>query len=60
MDEERGPDQPRRAALLVMVIMAIAVVGAIYMFNRLHQASELQDCVMAGRTNCAPIQVPGR
>jgi hypothetical protein len=52
--EERQPS--RRAAIVTMIIIAFALLGAIYMVNRLHQMSAVQDCVMAGRTNCAPIQ----
>ena len=53
-EQEQQPS--RRAAIVTMVVIALAVLGAIYMVNRLHQMSAVQDCVMAGRTNCAPIQ----
>jgi len=58
MSDEQEPS--RRGAVVTMVIIAIAIIGAIYMVNRLHQTSAIQDCVMSGRTNCAPIEAPAR
>ena len=58
MSDEQEPS--RRGAVVTMVIIAIAISGAIYMVNRLHQTSAIQDCVMSGRTNCAPIEAPAR
>jgi len=58
MSDEQEPS--RRGAVVTMVIIAIAIIGAIYMVNRLRQTSAIQDCVMSGRTNCAPIEAPAR
>ncbi len=53
MDE----DPPsRRGAIVTLVLLAVAVIAAIYVINRLHSVSAIQDCVMSGRTNCAPIR----
>jgi hypothetical protein len=35
-------------------ILLLAVI-AIFLFQRLKAMSDLQDCLMSGRTNCAPI-----
>jgi hypothetical protein len=56
MTEQEEQQPSRRAAIVTMIIIALALLGAIYMVNRLHQMSAVQDCVMAGRNNCAPIQ----
>jgi hypothetical protein len=31
------------------------VLGGLFLVYKLKAMSELQDCVMQGRTNCAPI-----
>jgi hypothetical protein len=56
MTEQEEQQPSRRAAIVTVLILALALLGAIYMVNRLHQMSAVQDCVMAGRTNCAPVQ----
>jgi hypothetical protein len=42
-------------ALLGPVVTLGLVVSGVYVFGELRKASQLQDCVMSGRTNCAPI-----
>lgn len=53
--EEEEPPPSRRGAIATLVLLAVAVIAAIYIVNRLHSMSALQDCVMSGRTNCAPV-----
>jgi hypothetical protein len=38
----------------------VAIVAVLFIVHRLDQAAKIQDCVASGRTNCAPIEVPGR
>lgn len=50
-------DQPnRRGALIGLVVIVVLVLGGIWISHVIRGASAIQDCVMAGRTNCAPIQ----
>jgi len=50
---DSGPSGP--AILIAMV----AVVGIGYLLvTKLSAASRLEDCLMSGRTNCAPIDRP--
>jgi hypothetical protein len=60
MDELEPDDpqsrDPRRAALLGLVLVLLLVGGGLYLAHVLHNAAQLQDCVMSGRTNCAPIE----
>jgi hypothetical protein len=51
---------PRRAALIGLIIILALAIGAIVLIRELGKASKLQDCVMSGRTNCAPIEIPPR
>ncbi|HEX5326178.1 MAG TPA: hypothetical protein VFW75_05885 [Acetobacteraceae bacterium] len=58
--EDDDPPPSRRGALVAFAVIAIAVLAMIYVVQRLHQASAIQDCVMAGRTNCVRIEAPAR
>jgi hypothetical protein len=45
----------RRAALAGLIFLLVLVVVGLFLASKLRGVSELQDCVMSGRTNCAPI-----
>jgi hypothetical protein len=49
-----------RASLIGLIIVVVLVVGGFFLVQKLKAMSELQDCVMSGRTNCAPIDAPPR
>ncbi len=46
--------------LIVLVILVVLVAGTMFIMHRLNEASTIQDCAAAGRSNCAPIAAPGR
>jgi hypothetical protein len=50
----RFPD-PRRAAVAGLIITVLLVLGGVFLVHVLSRTAKLQDCVMSGRTNCAPI-----
>ena len=52
--EPRQPD-PRRAALVGMLVALLLIIVGLILVKKLGDAARLQDCVMSGRTNCAPI-----
>jgi hypothetical protein len=52
------PPDPRRAGLMSLLIIAALVLGGLILVRVLRNASQLQDCILSGRTNCAPIEVP--
>lgn len=56
-DEPRNPraGDPRWPALLGLLVALLLVLGGIFLIRVLGRAGRLQDCVMSGRTNCAPI-----
>jgi hypothetical protein len=58
--DDRGDGPNRIAALLGLVLIVLLVVAAVYLMQALHRESQLEDCLMSGRTNCAPIAVPSR
>jgi hypothetical protein len=52
-EAEDEPQSPFNAFAIVMLI--ILVVGGWFLIQWLTSTSKLQDCVMSGRKNCAPI-----
>jgi hypothetical protein len=59
MDGRRppAPKEPdsRRGALLGLLVALLLIVLGLILVRVLGNAGRLQDCVMSGRTNCAPI-----
>lgn len=55
-----GDEQPgsRRAAVAGLVVVLVLVVIAYFLVEALRNESNREDCLMSGRTNCAPIDVP--
>jgi hypothetical protein len=57
-EQERNRDGETyspRAVLLGLAVVLLLVLGCLYLFYTLRDASQRQDCVMQGRSNCAPI-----
>jgi hypothetical protein len=50
----RAPDS-RWPALIGLLATLLLVLGGLFLVHVLGRVSRLQDCVMSGRTNCAPI-----
>ena len=56
-DRDPEPDSRRPAVIGLILVLALVVVGY-YLVNALRQNATLEDCLMSGRKNCAPIDVP--
>jgi hypothetical protein len=50
---------PQRRPVAALVIVALLILGGLFLVHVLRDSSRLQDCVMSGRTNCAPIEASG-
>jgi hypothetical protein len=49
-----------RAVLLGLAIVLLLVFACLFLYHTLHDMSQVQDCVMQGRSNCAPVEpTPG-
>jgi hypothetical protein len=69
-DPEQPPDAERDApvserdrmvaSLAVLLVVVVPVGFGVWMANAILEMRRIQDCVMAGRRNCAPIATPGR
>jgi hypothetical protein len=63
-DERRGDDAPeteseRRTTNLILLGIIAAVIGcAVWLGNAMLDARKADECMAAGRTNCAPIANP--
>jgi hypothetical protein len=57
---EADADEPnRRGPLIAMVVVVALVVGGILLSQVLQRTGRIQDCVMQGRHNCAPVSGSG-
>lgn len=57
-DVDADADARRTAALVgLIVILALAIAGVV-LVRALGEKAQLEDCLMAGRHNCAPIEAP--
>ena len=55
-DNDDGAEQRRSAALIgLIIILALAIAGVVIV-RELREKSQLEDCLMSGRTNCNTIQ----
>jgi hypothetical protein len=54
-DEDRARSRTNLAAL---VLAAVLVFFGWLLVHELGKSSRMQDCLMSGRTNCAPIEAP--
>ncbi len=58
-----GPEQPppdeghdsRRGAVIGLLVVLLLIFGGMLLVHVLRRESQLQDCVLSGRTNCVPI-----
>jgi hypothetical protein len=56
-----GPEpDSRRAALIGLAIVLLLVVAGYFLVGALQRNAEMEDCLMSGRRNCAPIEAPAR
>jgi hypothetical protein len=53
--EEPPPPNPRRTAVIGFVVIVLLVIAGLFLTHVLSDVSRTQDCVMQGRTNCAPV-----
>jgi len=49
----------RRALVALGVVVVLFLVGWL-LARELYASGKLEDCLLSGRTNCAPLQTPPR
>jgi hypothetical protein len=62
MDERGARDDEARqtAALMGFVVILVLAIAGVVLVRELTANAKLEDCLMSGRRNCAPIEVPPR
>jgi hypothetical protein len=58
-DIEEGEVRRTNASMGLIVILLLAIAGVI-LVRALREKSQIEDCLMAGRRNCVPIEMPVR
>ncbi len=53
---EEDPPPSRARALAALLLLAVLVVGGWLLARHLASMADTEDCLMAGRRNCAPIK----
>ncbi len=58
MADDDEPHSNTRNIIGLVVILAM-LVGGWFIVQRLAQTSRVEDCLMSGRRNCAPVDAKG-
>jgi hypothetical protein len=56
-DNRRGGGNRRSALIAIAAVALLAAIGW-YLAHALSESARLQDCLLSGRTNCAPLELP--
>ena len=56
MTEQEPPPPSRVRALVALALLLLLVVGGYLLARHLSAVTRTEDCLMAGRRNCAPIR----
>lgn len=56
--DSQTPDN-RLPALIGLIVILLLIIGGLFLVHVLNGTSQIQDCAMSGRTNCAPIYPKG-
>ena len=57
---ERDDEARRTGALMGLIVILLLAIAGIVLVRELDKKSNLEDCLMSGRRNCAPIELPLR
>ena len=60
MSDQDEQDRSRRRSLVGLAVVVALFVVSLLLVHELYRSEKLQDCLMSGRTNCAPIEAPAR
>ena len=60
MPDPDEQDQSRRGSLIALAVIVILFIVGWLLARELYQGEKLEDCLLSGRTNCAPIAAPPR
>ena len=58
MPDDDEADGNRRGVLIAVAVIVLLMVVGVALTHLLWASAKLQDCMLSGRTNCAPIERP--
>jgi hypothetical protein len=56
--EDQEDADRRTAALMGFVIILLLAIAGVVLVREIGRTMRIEDCLMAGRRNCVPIEVP--
>ena len=59
IDDEQE-EARRTAALMGFIVILVLAIAGLLLVREFAKKSRLEDCLMSGRSNCAPIEAPLR
>ena len=60
MPDRNEQNHARRRSLIALGVIVLLFLVGLLLVHELYQSEKLQDCLLSGRTNCAPIAAPAR
>lgn len=60
MADRDSQEASRRRSLIALAIVVLLFVLGWVLAHELYANGRLEDCLLAGRTNCEPVAVPSR
>jgi hypothetical protein len=58
MADDDQQKQNSRGPLIALVTVVLIFVVGLLLFRTLYSSRRMEDCLLSGRTNCAPIDAP--
>jgi hypothetical protein len=60
MPDRDDPNPSRRGPLIALGVVVLLFLVGWLLAHELYTGSKMEDCVMSGRTNCAPLDTQSR
>lgn len=57
---DQKKDNRPRGPLIALAVVVVILLAAIVLIRELSTTEHLQNCILSGRTNCAPIRTSDR
>jgi hypothetical protein len=58
MADRDGQDGSQRRSLIALGVVVVLFLVGWLLAHELYVSGKLEDCLMSGRTNCAPLDAP--
>ncbi len=52
------PEPSRRGPLAALLLIVVLLAGGLWLQRHLRANANMEDCLMSGRKNCAPVGSP--